>query len=136
MLTAAARSRKSASTRAVPRTPGSSSAVSAAHEVAELALNFGAGGAVVGNPGRVGLPGAGLGEGLLVWPNGAPCARRRRWCTARAAGTRCRLMRRRRCRRRRVAGACRKVRQLVSGRRGAGPRRAAVRIRRMVPVPR
>ena len=42
----------------------------AAHEMAELALDFGAGGAVVGDPGRLGLPGAGVGEGLLVRPNG------------------------------------------------------------------
>jgi hypothetical protein len=35
-----------------------------------------------------------------------------------------------------AAWACRNVRQPVSGWRGGGPRRAAVRIRRMVPAPR
>lgn len=45
---------------------GAASAVAAAHEVTELALDFGSGAAVVGDPGGVGLPGAGIGEGLLV----------------------------------------------------------------------
>ena len=46
--------------------PGSSSAVFAAHQVPELAFDLGSGGPVVGDPGRVGLPGPGVGQCLLV----------------------------------------------------------------------
>ena len=49
---------------------GAASAVSAAHQVADLAFDLGAGGAVVGVPGGVGLAGAGVGEGLLVRADG------------------------------------------------------------------
>ena len=46
--------------------PGSSSAVAASHQVAELAFDLGAGGPVVGDPVRVLLAGAGVGQALLV----------------------------------------------------------------------
>jgi hypothetical protein len=45
---------------------GSAPAVASAHEVAELALDLGAGAAVGSDPGGVCLAGSGVGEGLLV----------------------------------------------------------------------
>ena len=48
---------------------GAAPAVAAAHQVGELAFDLGAGGAVVAHPGRVGLAGAGVGQGLLVRAN-------------------------------------------------------------------
>jgi hypothetical protein len=41
---------------------GAAAAVASAHEVGEFAFDFGAGGAVVGLPDRILLPGSGVGE--------------------------------------------------------------------------
>ena len=49
--------------------PGSSAAVSAAHQVSDLAFHLGSGGAVVGEPLRCGLPLPGLSEAALVPPD-------------------------------------------------------------------
>jgi hypothetical protein len=46
--------------------PGPPPAMAAAHQVPEFAFGLWAGGPVVGDPGRVGLPCSGIGECLLV----------------------------------------------------------------------
>jgi len=56
--------------------PGPSSAVPAAHQVADLAFDLGSGGGVVGLPAGVGLAGAGASQRFLVGRRGC-CAQRR-----------------------------------------------------------
>ena len=84
--------------------PGSSAAVFATHQVPELAFHLGAGRAVVGDPRGVGLPGAGVGQGLFVRADADRAPLLRRWCTAPAAGIRRSPARSRRCRCRRRCG--------------------------------
>src|SRR5574341_2498368 len=50
--------------------PGAAAAVAAAHQMAEFAFDLGAGGRVVGAPGRIGLAGAGGGQQGLVRTDG------------------------------------------------------------------
>ena len=68
-LTAPASSRKSASTRAVPRTRARRPPWWRRTRWPKPAFDLGSGAAVVGGPGGVGLAGAGVGEGLLVRAN-------------------------------------------------------------------
>ena len=84
-LTAAARREKSAATCGAADS-GASPAVAAAHQVSDLAFHLRAGGAVVGDPGGIGLGGAGIGQSALVGADRDRCGRRREPVHARASG--------------------------------------------------
>ena len=103
-LTAAASREKSAATLVGAADSGAAPAVAAAHQVTDLAFHLGPGGPVVGDPGGIGLGGAGTGQLSLVGADRDGAAGGRAWCTARPAGSRRRPRRTRRCRRRCVAG--------------------------------